>query len=761
MLLFYSEERNSEALRAGDALTRIQFMRTDVSVILPVYNTEAYLEDCINSLLQQTLSSVELIFVDDGSTDNSCSIIEEYQKKDPRIHLVRQSNAFAGAARNNGLQHASGEYVIFLDSDDFFEPDMLEELYAQGKKTDADIVLFTADRYDQKTGQFLPTPFYLHSEYLENLEVFSRNDIPDKILTVTTPAPWSKMFRRAFVQEENLQFQTLINTNDLYFTFSALCIAERITYLNKVFTHYRINLPASTQKKKDSNPLCFIEAYKALYEELSRRDLFSTVEKSFCDVFASTCAYYLKPSAKTETVRKIAFRLAEEDFVKEHVLNHEDSFFISKGNLLKLKECRCIAETYAKENTDYSKMPFILLHKASLSFEPLVSVIVPVYNVSAFIDRTLDSLVKQTLREIEIICINDGSSDDSLERLLAFAATDNRISVYTQENCGLSATRNRGIRQASGKYLYYMDSDDLLEPETLEVLTGELEENNLDSLYFNACIFCEDTDCDTTLRAYEHYYDRNGTYSGVYTGEELMEAMLSNKDYKPSACLQICRRDFFLENDLWFINGITHEDNIYTFKAMLCAGRTSMLDRPFFNRRIRKDSIMTTPKHFHNVYGYFISYTSMIQFYTGYCQDHQGSDAIMNLMYDLLNNARHIYSRLPQEQKKCYIGLSDYNRVLFRLYIDDFDPNNMALNEAKQKLSKANAEKSDLNKKLEKAKKEKSSANTKLKNANQKITELQKMLNANAVGKILLFTEKAAKRVYRKGKSILKKLIRK
>ena len=117
-------------------------MSIKVSVIMPVFNVEKYLRQCLDSLLNQSLTEFEIICVDDGSTDSSLEILHEYQQKDHRVKVLTQQNKFAGVARNNGLKVAQGEYVFFLDSDDFFEKDMFMEVYNQGKKTDADIVIF-------------------------------------------------------------------------------------------------------------------------------------------------------------------------------------------------------------------------------------------------------------------------------------------------------------------------------------------------------------------------------------------------------------------------------------------------------------------------------------------------------------------------------------------------------------------------------------------------------------------------------------------
>ena len=110
-----------------------------VSVIIPVYNVEPYLKQCMDSVVGQTLKDIEIICVDDGSTDNSLDILREYAAEDSRIQIIEQKNAGAGAARNNGMRYATGKYLSFLDSDDFFEPRMLEKAYDLAEKDQADL----------------------------------------------------------------------------------------------------------------------------------------------------------------------------------------------------------------------------------------------------------------------------------------------------------------------------------------------------------------------------------------------------------------------------------------------------------------------------------------------------------------------------------------------------------------------------------------------------------------------------------------------
>ena len=212
-----------------------------VTVIMPVYNAAEYLRESLDCLTKQTLQDIEIICVDDGSTDESLCILEEYSKKDNRFMVLSQKNLHAGVARNNGIDHASGEYMIFLDADDLFELELLEKTYKQGIQQDADIVLFDADYFNTETGERLVQNHLLRTELLDGKEVFSRKDIPDRLFTITTTCPWTKLYSRKFIEKYKLRFQNLRHSNDVYFVLSSLALAERITYLNEKLVYYRVN----------------------------------------------------------------------------------------------------------------------------------------------------------------------------------------------------------------------------------------------------------------------------------------------------------------------------------------------------------------------------------------------------------------------------------------------------------------------------------------------------------------------------------------
>ena len=150
----------------------------DVSVIVPVYNSEKYLRECVDSILGQTFENIEVIFVDDGSDDNSLDILHEYEKQDSRIKVIQNKHCGGGAARNTGIENAHGEYIMFFDSDDYMESQLIEKAYNKCKSENADITVFSVRFWHEATGAVTDEVCGLRTENLPDKQVFSWRDMP-------------------------------------------------------------------------------------------------------------------------------------------------------------------------------------------------------------------------------------------------------------------------------------------------------------------------------------------------------------------------------------------------------------------------------------------------------------------------------------------------------------------------------------------------------------------------------------------------------
>lgn len=264
-----------------------------VSVIVPVYNAQNDLRQCLDSITGQTLREIEILCVDDGSTDGSAQILEEYERRDPRLKVIRQENAGAGAARNRGLKEASGEYLSFLDADDFFEPDMLERAYERAAPGRAQIVVFRSDQYHAEEGVFRKTPWTLKSRALPPYRPMDCRTFTDNVFKVFVGWAWDKLFEREFVLRHGLTFQEQRTSNDLLFVFSAIVLAERIETEEKVLAHQRRGVAASLSNTREQSWQCFYEALKALRENLIRFGRYRELEKDYINYALHFCLWNL------------------------------------------------------------------------------------------------------------------------------------------------------------------------------------------------------------------------------------------------------------------------------------------------------------------------------------------------------------------------------------------------------------------------------------------------------------------------------------
>ena len=234
-------------------------MKPVISVVMPLYNGEQYLRECLLSLAEQSLHDFELIVVDDGSTDSSLAIAKELEGHFANLRIVCQQHEYAGAARNRGMDLASGEYVLFLDSDDVFEPELLEKVAKQMAETKADVCVFGAKRFQEVPGDLDEQFNYLSSQLLPSTKTFSFRDLPDDLFQMTNPAPWTKAFRLDFLKRANLRFQLHENANDIFFIYAALASARSICAINECLVWYRVRM-GSSQHSKKSQPLAFLNA---------------------------------------------------------------------------------------------------------------------------------------------------------------------------------------------------------------------------------------------------------------------------------------------------------------------------------------------------------------------------------------------------------------------------------------------------------------------------------------------------------------------
>lgn len=250
-----------------------------VSVIIPSYNSERFIGACLESVLSQSLHDIEVIVVDDGSTDATFSIIEDYARKDSRVTAIKQQNSFAGVARNNGMKHAIGDYLYFLDSDDFIDGSALESMVSAAQGCDADVVVCKSRRYSMKNEATEPITYALR-DYKLNTPL-SQKDIAATLFRSVVGWPWDKLFKRSFILENGLEYQSLRSTNDAFFVFMAMALAKTTYCLDKELVTHRVDNKLSvsnTRKKSWNNALI---AMDSIGERLRDEGIYELFERTY------------------------------------------------------------------------------------------------------------------------------------------------------------------------------------------------------------------------------------------------------------------------------------------------------------------------------------------------------------------------------------------------------------------------------------------------------------------------------------------------
>ena len=520
-----------------------------VSVIIPVYNVEEYLRECLDSVVNQTLKEIEIICVDDGSTDNSLEILKEYAQKDNRITVIKQKNLYAGIARNAGLSQAKGEYLSFLDSDDFFEPNMLEEMSKKGDEDNSDVVFCGYILFDNniKKDNFM---VIYPNEYLSKSPL-SPEKIKDKLFIITNPNPWTKLFKRKLFIDNDLHFESLLRCNDLTCIYTALVTSKKISFCSNSYIHYRSSQKSNITAKKEKYIDCFFNSINKLEKNL--------IKLNKLDDYYQTFLERLNNSLKWETKNCSEIR-------KDEIKN------ISK-NLLSDR-----------------------LYNALYSIK--ISVIISIYNVEKYLRECLDSVINQTLKNIEIICVNDGSTDNSSEILKEYAVKDKRIIIIEQKNQGLSCSRNNAMKIAKGEYIQFLDSDDYLKSDTLEKLYNFANKNDLELCSFSGYNFIDGENELLENKYWDFDFLPTDFNCDHFNYKDCFDFI--NK-LPVSSCLTIYKNAFIKKHQFEFPKGLCFEDNVFYSKALLSAQRCGILKEKLYYRRIHGNSITQNwDKHFND-----------------------------------------------------------------------------------------------------------------------------------------------------------------
>lgn len=312
-----------------------------VSIIIPVYNVEKYLKKCLDSVLNQTLKEIEIICINDGSTDNSQLILEEYAKKDPRIRVVAQKNMGSGAARNRAIEHAKGEYIGFMDSDDWAYPTMFEKLYENAKLNDSDMVMcpmliINESKEGLSSRDIKNLPYYNLDCFDDtfNNRVFNHRDTNDFIFKIAVNA-YNKIYRTSFVKKFNAKFAEdgLIFQDNIFFYHTYLN-ASRVSLIRDFLYFHRTSRPGSVQTEKGKKYYDIIKIWNMIMEIFESFPDYDEIELLNRKLVHLIFRY----SQVAEIYQPKFYKLLKQDFEK---MNLDDAIFdalkpLAKSNYLNI-----------------------------------------------------------------------------------------------------------------------------------------------------------------------------------------------------------------------------------------------------------------------------------------------------------------------------------------------------------------------------------------------------------------------------------------
>ena len=581
-----------------------------ISIIMPIFNSENFIEECLSSLINQIFKNFELICVNDGSTDNTLKILKKFEEKDERIHIITQENLGAGNARNVGMKASKGEYIIFLDSDDIFNETMLEELYAKIKGNNLEIVICNSQNfyiYNNKTIFYKKNYSFSKKQLMIINKKFSSLNIKENFFNTFIWWPWDKIFKKKYIENLGIEFQNLKSTNDLFFICSAVISSNKISFLDKVFINHRVGIKSSIENSREKSWDNFYYALRELKKFIKKKGLYKKFKQDFINYVALFSIWHLESmNGKSfcflyENIRNIWWK---EFGVSKSIPN----YFYNKNIYKKIK---LILELDLRQiDIKINGQIINYLREKKKFCIPKVSVIIPVYNAEKYLSDSLNSIINQTLKDIEIICINDGSFDNSLKILNYFREIDNRIIIIDQKNKGVNYARNEGLKIAKGQFILFFDSDDILIKNALEKLFELSVEKNLEILYFNFKSIFDD-------KINEKHFSKNVYYKinsneNVKNGKEIYIKLMKENKWIYSPCFQFIKKSFLLNNKIKFFEGIIFDDNLFSFNLISNINRGLEINEVFYLKIFYYKSIKKTDKLLKKLFDYIINIKELL-----------------------------------------------------------------------------------------------------------------------------------------------------
>ena len=688
-----------------------------VSVIMPVYNCEDFLQVSAESILNQTLSDLELICVDDGSTDSSLNILKDYEKHDSRVKVFSLSHLGGGDARNFALNHINGEYLYFMDADDILDLNAFEDFYAISKSKNLDFLIFKAKKYDVIQKTLFETDYYNMvplSKFKD--KVFNFKDLNNLIFNISV-TPWCKFYNTKFVLDSGAKFRSASKFNDNQFFWDIIFQAERIYFLDEFYYTQNVH-PNSLIESAGKSHCDKVDVLNNIWELFKKQGQFDKFKQQLYknkvasyvrrydeikDEFKELFFKKIKNDLKNikdgkfrdylDWARKFAFDSVmisknHDDFdrLKEfyYILRNDSSDINQKMNQ-SIEWFDKLSNSHKRFAFNYIRTYFIDHELTSKGQEFLnkfqydISIIIPVFNVENYLEDAFNSILNQTFGfdNLEIIFVDDASTDRSPQIIKEYSDKyENVISIFLDKNSGYAGLpRNIGMYYATAPYLMFLDPDDVFIDDACEILYNQIAFDNLDVvcgvhsdgesvpdwILLNVLTDCQESS-DIRFKKYKDMVKDSSFELKIDFIEEYPSVIAAANIWD-----KIFKRSFIEDNNVRFPEAIPAEDSVFLVDAFLNAHGIKFINKIIVRHDYgRVDSVQhqfSKSKIIKRIKAYYMMFYLFM--------DKNKTDIFKH--YLLVRKLRHV---LVDHIMKCNLSTSDfleilmYIKPLFKLYCD-------------------------------------------------------------------------------------------
>lgn len=583
-----------------------------LSILVPIYNVAPYLEECLQSIQNQSFRDFEVLCLNDGSTDASPEIIQRFVKSDARFKMIDKANSGYGDSMNKGLEKATGDFIGIVESDDFIHPDMFKTLYDLAIKHDVQVVKSNAYLFWTDTNKVAPLEI-VDEKHLHQVihPVLNHSNIFYK-----TPSIWAAIYKRDFLKQNHIKFLPTKGASyqDTSFNFKVWLCAERVYFTDQAFLYYRQDNAASSMNNAAKKaPAIFKEFDEIIrFTKAKHPELMDMIyERDFTHAFnfslhmrgrdsinfakqiaARMPKYQLSNKLFISRAYYIRYRIISRhiqlwsmikniNFVRDKIKSLLWKAFPFRGRIEHIKNLK-------RELQERQTLP-APIHPTLAPFhsDSKISVIVLTHNDGKVLTKCIEAIRRQSHKNLEIFIVNDGDEPASTKIIQSLSQQDQRIKVFNSNGQGIAAARNIGLKHSTAPYIMWCDADDLYAPTMCSELLKALQTYKSDFAVSATKVIFEKNFPPKLKKDVEKYLRLHAINRQVLNDYIILttNASLWNKIYK---------REIVEKHKITFPTGLYFEDAYFNDIYMLHSDSGYYLNKTLYTYYRHFDSVMTS-----------------------------------------------------------------------------------------------------------------------------------------------------------------------